>query len=358
MSTEVPDGLQEEINKARMQLREKKPAVYDKLMIFLKKESAGEQKCLYLLDWAFSYECNFSCPHCCAKSFHGSCGNLSFTPEQIRHIADQADGLGVFIINFIGGEPLVWKNLPEIVEALDPARFHLSITTNGWHLTPEMAAQLKRLRIDKVGVSIDSGIAGEHDAFREKPDSFARAVAAVRNAKDAGLRVQISTVATHENIHKEGFHVLLELAKSLDVGLDIQCATVSGGWRGALDVLIDDKDARFLERLRTEHPLLRRDVWPTPGSPGGCPAVKRSLYLIPTGDVLPCLFIHCSLGNVYEQSLSELQDRGLGVRELQEFSGLCLAGEDREFINKYLVQTFDAKRLPVPFAESFGRQIG
>ncbi len=358
MSTEVPDGLQEEIHKARMQLRDKKPAVYDKLMDFLKKEAAGEKKCLYLLDWAFSYECNFSCPHCCARGFNTSCGGLRFTPEQIRHIADQADGLGVFIINLIGGEPLVWKDLPEIVEALNPARFHLSITTNGWHLTPEMARQLKTLGIDKVGVSIDSGIPGDHDAFREKPESYDRAIAAVRNAKEAGLRVQISTVATHDNIHKEGFSVLLELAKSLDVGLDIQCATVSGGWRGALDVLIDDKDALFLEQLRAKYPLLRRDVWPTPGSPGGCPAVKRSLYIIPTGDVLPCLFIHCSLGNIYDEALSELQERGLGVKELREYSGLCLAGEDRGFIHKYLLDTFDAKRLPVPFAESFGKQGG
>jgi len=49
----------------------------------------------------------------------------------------------------IGGEPLIWPDFEKSVSA----RFHISITTNGWMLTPERAKHLAELGIDKVGVS-------------------------------------------------------------------------------------------------------------------------------------------------------------------------------------------------------------
>jgi MoaA/NifB/PqqE/SkfB family radical SAM enzyme len=355
MTEKVPQGLTDEIRKARERLRATKPQAFGKLMTYLNKEADGEQAAMSLVDWTFGFECNFRCPHCCANVFQGNLRQPRMSRDQIREVADQVDELGVFVINLIGGEPLIWKDLDTIVEDLDPTRFHLSLTTNGWHLTPAMADRLVSLGIDKVGISIDSGLAEEHDSFRNRQGSYRRALRGVRNATAKGIRTLISTVVTHQNIHGEGFKRLLNLSKELDVGLDLQCATVSGGWRGVLDVLIDAEDAKFLDSLREEYPLTRRDVWTTPGSKGGCPAVKRSLFIIPSGDVLPCLFIHCSLGNIFEESLEVIHKRGLQVKDLSKFSSLCLAGEDLDFINKYLTKTFDARELPLSFENSFGQ---
>jgi MoaA/NifB/PqqE/SkfB family radical SAM enzyme len=221
-------------------------------------------------------------------------------------------------------------------------------------LTREKAEYLAKVGIDKVGISIDSGFEYEHDRFRGKRGSYRRAIEALKNAKTAGLRTMISAVVTHQNIRSEGFQRLLDLSAEFDVNLDLQCGTVSGGWRGNVDVLIDEKDAEYLESLRAKYPLLRRDVWSVPGSIGGCPAGTRSIYIIPSGDVLPCLFIHVSFGNVSEEPLSVIQKRMLKVKEFREFSTLCFAGEDRGFINNYLSKTFNSKRLPLDYRDVFG----
>lgn len=353
MQNNIPKKLIEDINKSRETLRLKKPKVYKKLINYLEAEKENKNA-LYLLDFAYDFECNFRCPHCCAKIFREIPAQKHMSIENVKVVADQADKAGIFIINLIGGEPLIWRDFDKIMTAINPDRFHISLTTNGWMLDKAKAKYLAEIGIDKIGVSIDSGFESEHDSFRQRPGSYQKTIEAVKNASAAGIRTIISTIVTHQNIRKEGFKKLLELSAGLNVGLDLQCATVSGGWRGNTEVLIDEKDAQYLENLRKEYPLLRRDVWTVPGSQGGCPASTKSLYIIPSGDVLPCLFIHISFGNILKEPLALIQERMLKVKELRKFSSLCLAGEDRKFIELYLSKTFNKKILPLDYREVFG----
>ncbi len=349
----VPDQLKKEINASRERLRRKKPLVFNKLMQYLEKEKQSIEPALSLLDWAYGFECNFRCPHCCADTFRNRKLKTNLSIPEIRNMSEQIDKLGIFIINLIGGEPLVWKNLDEIIAALDAQKFHISLTTNGWLLDQKKAFELAELGVDKVGISIDSGIEAEHDLFRNQKGSYEKTVAAVNNAKRAGIRTMISTVVTHQNIRADGFKRLIDLSLEKDVTLDLQCATVSGGWRGNHDVLIKAEDAAYLEELREKYPLLRRDVWSVPGSVGGCPAVTRSMYIIPTGDVLPCLFVHVSFGNIKEESLEIILERMLKVKEFTTFSDICLAGEDMTFIDKYLSKTYVTDDLPINYKSVF-----
>ena len=67
----------------------------------------------------------------------------------------------------------------------------------------------------------------------------------------------------------------------------------------------------------------------------GCNTVNR-LYITPIGDVLVCPYVHIKIGNVFEQSLKEITEYGFTIKQFSEHSSLCLAGEDTEFIKKYM----------------------
>ena len=350
---DVPDALTQKMQASRMRLRAERPRIYEKLMSYLDGEKHPQNRKMSLIDFAYGFECNFSCEHCCADAFQERFKNQRMSLEQVRNIADQADELGVFVFSLIGGEPLVWPELDDLVKVIDASRFFVSITTNGWLLTADRAKHLASIGVSKVNVSIDSGIPEEHDAFRAKSGSWARAVAAVKNGIAAGLNTQISTVVTHQNMHSQGFRQLADLSEELDVCLDIQVATPTGKWLGNVESLIDAPDAEYMRQLRTRYPLLRRDVFSTPGAMGGCPAVTGSLYIISSGEVLPCLFIHISLGNVLEEPLAVIRQRGLRIRELREFSSVCLAGEKCEFFTKYMTKTFHAELFPLSYEEGF-----
>ncbi len=348
---DVPLELTEKMLASRERLRRERPRVHQKLMRYLEAEKQPGQRQLSLIDFAYGFECNFTCTHCCADIFQKRYHNQRMPWEQVKHLVEQADELGVFVFSLIGGEPLVWPELDDLIALIDPARFLITLTTNGWLLSAERAAHLARLGVSKINVSLDSGFPEEHDAFRMKPGSYARALAAIENGLAAGLNVQISTVVTHQNLHGEGFQRLLDLAQRLGVSLDLQVATPVGKWLGNQTALIDAHDAEYMRQLRTRYPLLRRDLFSTPGALGGCPAVTGSLYIIATGEVLPCLFIHLSLGNVLNEPLAAIRQRGLGVDELREFSSVCLAGEKCAFFDTYMVPTFKASTFPLSFED-------
>ena len=71
------------------------------------------------------------------------------------------------------------------------------------------------------------------------------------------------------------------------------------------------------------------------------------------GDVMPCPYIHVSLGNFFEEPLKEIIARGMKIKYFGKYCGTCLIAEDRGFIDKYVVKKIYGKELPVPYTEVF-----
>ena len=84
----------------------------------------------------------------------------------------------------------------------------------------------------------------------------------------------------------------------------------------------------------------------------GCIAVKRMVSLTKYGDVMPCPYIHTSLGNFFKEPLRNIIERGMNIKYFGKYVDTCLIAEDRKFINDYIVKMYD-KPLPVPCSEIF-----
>jgi len=268
----------------------------------------------------------------------------------IRH---QADDLGVFAIGIQGGEPLIWNDLPDLLQEMQTERFNVSLVTNGLLLDTEKAKELKDLGVDRMCISIDSGIAEEHDGFRNYPGAFSKAIEGIESCIQVGLTPHIHTVVTHESLYSEGFDRIRNYAKKMNLGISILIAVPAGNWRGRTDLLINENDAKYIQKLHEDYPLLRRDITPVNNVDTGCRAVTYAIYITGTGEVLPCPFLHFTLGNVFEEKLSTILAKGHRVREFSEYHPKCLAGEDREFIEKYISKTFTCENLPMKVEDVF-----
>ena len=80
--------------------------------------------------------------------------------------------------------------------------------------------------------------------------------------------------------------------------------------------------------------------------------LKKILEITKYGDVMPCVFMHISLGNVFDDKLKDIIDRGLSIKYFHDSSPVCLSGVDRNFISKYMSR-FYGKPLPVSYTEIF-----
>jgi MoaA/NifB/PqqE/SkfB family radical SAM enzyme len=293
------------------------------------------------------------CQHCTAARFAKK--ERKLTPSDLKKLSDEADALGLCQFCLSGGEPLIFKDLDEVIKAMQPDKFHLAMSTNGHFMTPEMARHLKTLGVDKVKISLDDYDEKRHNENRNSEGAYQKAINAMLNAKAAGLSVVIQTVVTHQNCRTDRLIQMAKFAQENDFTVDVLVARATGTWEGKHEVLIDEADAEFLRKAHEQYPVLHRDTFPSYGINKGCGCVDSTLHVTQYGDVTPCVYIPIAMGNIFEESLADIIKRGQSIKCFQKYSSLCLSGEDREFINKYMSKSY-GKPLPINWTEAFDEE--
>jgi cyclic pyranopterin phosphate synthase len=133
--------------------------------------------------------CNLRCTYCMpADGLDWLAGEQLLTPAELTRLLRVAvTKLGITSVRFTGGEPLVAKNLEDIVAAtaaLRP-RPEITLTTNGIGLA-KRAAKLKQAGLDRINVSLDTVDAARFSRITRR-DRLPDVLAGLQAAKAAGL---------------------------------------------------------------------------------------------------------------------------------------------------------------------------
>ncbi len=302
----------------------------------------------------YSNACNFKCQQCFTESpIFPVKGTL--TVESVKTLSDQADEMGMFEVIIEGGEPLIIPELFEIIGAIGSERFNIGITTNGYLLDELMAQRLSEAGVARIIVSLDSTEAKIHDEFRGVQGAYAHALKALQNAKKEGMSVSVNFLVGHYNAQSKEIEDICEFCEKNGYQLGLIVATPTGNWRGHYDVMLDDNDSNRLQLLRKKYRNIWRDIWPlidtTREKVSGCLAVNRP-YINPYGEVLPCSYLHMTLGNVLEKPFKEILDEGFKIKHFSCYQKKCYAGEDELFVKKYLNKEMSILK-PVSITEIF-----
>jgi radical SAM protein with 4Fe4S-binding SPASM domain len=314
--------------------------------------------------WNITDRCNLSCTHCYNKSGPGrtSEGELT-TAEAIAVIDDLAD-MGVPLILFTGGEPLMREDLWELARHARSRGLKMALSTNGTLITPEVARKINECGIEYAGISLDGARAETHDRFRNLPGAFDKSRAAFAACRQAGLRCGVRVTLTKENCTE--LEALVDLALALGASRFCLYWLVPTG-RGsdsyarlqlesnevtkALDLLYrkaKETDPARMEFLTVDSPQdcvhllgsMERD-----GSEdladarqlleslkGGCSAGTRVANIDTKGNVWPCQFARSPeflVGNVRDRPFSSLwadqENKTLALFRMKEtsFGGRC-----------------------------------
>ena len=312
------------------------------------------------IDLAIDYTCNLKCKHCFASRFNIQ-KKRKMNIEDYRKLRKQCEKLGVLHINFQGGEPLIYKELNEIISAFSWGnKFFLSLTTNGIFATRQRLHELKSLGIDQIVLSIDTIDPQEHDRFRGVKGTFDAAWQALENAQKEGLNVSVNVCLNHKNITTAaGVVGLLERLCSRGIRVNPIFAAAVGRWQDCLDVLLTEEDIAFYNKLHNKFNNLQRDVdasWVQQG----CSAIREQIYITPYGDIMPCPFIHVTVGNLFEQDLHTIISKAMNITFFKKYNKKCWVSEERDFIKKYNLYLSRALEIPIHIndcLELFSKQI-
>ena len=215
--------------------------------------------------WQVTYNCNYGCSFC-------TYWKNDFKPHEESSLEDFATGagklseLGSLIVSLAGGEPMLRRDIHQIVDVI--ARDHFPyLTTSGSGMTTKRARQLWEAGLWGCSVSIDYADPDKHAEHRGVKFAFERAIKAIEQLMEARTdlsyqRVQIISVLTDDNLDE--MPRLCELARELGVYWQVQPYSVmkTGNerqrhLRGATDVLMDLK-RRYPETFHTNRLYLER----------------------------------------------------------------------------------------------------
>ena len=287
-----------------------------------------------------TYKCNLQCKMC--PFWQRPSGDSSI--EQEKAILRQIYASGVCGIAFEGGEPLLRKDLAEILAFSRSLPLHTSLVTNG---------TLLESRIDKIApfingavyVSLD-GLEKTHDTIRGVNGCFRKAVRGIMASREK-VSVTINTTIMAENIHE--IEDLVKLANELDVVISVAVAHEYGQAKASAAA------SREIREIAGKLAKMKKSGYPIINSPSYFKVIAKeknwtcnpwvSVNVSPEGNlVLPCY-----VRNEYASSVSVFETdiktaiSGFDWKETQNCQNcslhcyvepsLVLSGDFRTFLN-------------------------
>ena len=153
------------------------------------------------VSWQITRDCDLCCLHCCTESAPGKRLPDELDADEAMALADQIVRNEVPYVMLCGGEPLVAPHFFALAEILGKGGVQLKIETNGQRFDAAVAERLARLPVRSVQISLDGDTPDVYE--RQRPGgSLAKAHAACRAVRAAGLPLEITFAPTQLNIHQ------------------------------------------------------------------------------------------------------------------------------------------------------------
>jgi radical SAM protein with 4Fe4S-binding SPASM domain len=157
--------------------------------VCLFRNSGGTPRVL----WEITSRCNLRCRHC-----YISKGERELPWPEVKQIADSLSNLGIEEVILSGGEPLLRRDIFEIVDYLHKLGHGVDVCTNGTLLTDDAARELSHY-LSEISVSLDGCNSWLYERMRGETESFSNVVQGIEALGNYGCEVHIITVVTAIN---------------------------------------------------------------------------------------------------------------------------------------------------------------
>lgn len=159
--------------------------------------------------WAVTSKCNLNCTHCYQPKTQK---DLS-TPD-MKRIIDKIAEMGTNIIALSGGEPLLRKDIFDLISYIHDKGLLVYLASNGSLIDEETAMKLKNIGLDYIQISLD-GSKKTHEKIRNAEGLWEKTIDGVRKSIAANIYTSIGTTVMRANYLEIPY--LLDKCKELGV---------------------------------------------------------------------------------------------------------------------------------------------
>src|SRR5687767_11921647 len=329
----------------------------------------------YVVSWNLTYRCNLACEHCYLDAGGTpQVGTENFADrselgtEECFGVIDQIAAFAPECVTILtGGEPLLRRDIIEIVRRASERGLWVVVGTNGVSITENLARRLAEAGARGLSLSLDALDPDRHDRFRNVRGAWRNTVEGAEILHSTGLPFIVQTTA--------GSHNLGELDAIADFAHDRLAAKVwnlyflvpTGRGQFVSDITPTQYDEVLASLYRIQRKYDRRmlvnakcaphyiktvleksgdgtapesagGASPAPAFPGsspirtysggagGCPAGTHYMGIRPNGDVTPCPYLPVFAGNLRSSPLADLwtsSELFTGIRRRTSLGGRC-----------------------------------
>ncbi|MDI6703717.1 MAG: putative heme d1 biosynthesis radical SAM protein NirJ2 [bacterium] len=295
-----------------------------------------------LISWNTTWVCNLRCRHCYRDAGKKAKDELSTSEGKL--LLEEIGGSGFKRIVFSGGEPLLRKDIYELVRYAKDLGLDSVFGTNGTLISPEVARMLKLAGATRIGISLDSLRENIHDDFRQVKGAYRKAISGMKSCKMVGLEFQIHTTVMEfnydeieeisnfsERIGAEAYHIffLIPTGRARDYQYSKRGVQQWAKMYESLlqRILIKQKEID-IELKPTCAPQFVRQALQM-NIPirfkKGCLAGISYCCILPNGDVHPCPYLPINAGNIREKGFKEIWEEADILLKLRSrnYKGKC-----------------------------------
>ncbi len=212
----------------------------------LKQKLKGNKRYPLVLMLEPLYRCNLACAGCGKIDYPDHILNQRLSVEECIEAAEEC---GAPMVSIPGGEPLLHKEIDQIVEGLIARKKFVYLCTNALLLDKNID-RFKPSKYLTFSIHLD-GLEKHHDEAVDRPGTFAIAVKAIKNAKDRGFRVNVNCTLFDQMTAEEA----AEFFDFCTNELGVEGITVSPGYAYERA----PQQQKFLNRQKTK--TLFRDIF-------------------------------------------------------------------------------------------------
>ncbi|PHJ40076.1 pyrroloquinoline quinone biosynthesis protein PqqE [Vibrio sp. PID17_43] len=148
-----------------------------------------------------TYQCPLHCAYCSNPTDLGDKAN-ELNTQQWFSVLEQARKLGSVQLGFSGGEPLLRKDLEQLVERGRSLGFYTNLITSGIGLTDKRIKRLKEAGLDHIQISFQAADPELNDAIAGRGNAFEQKKKMAELVKAQGYPMVLNFVISKQNIQQ------------------------------------------------------------------------------------------------------------------------------------------------------------
>lgn len=254
-----------------------------------------------------TYRCNERCTHCYIEDFKDDPKKI-LSLEQWKKVLKELREGGTLYLILMGGEPTLSPYFFDVAREGQGLGFHVAMISNGLKIREaQYAKKMYQSGLRMVTFSLYSLDPVIHDTMTQVPGSHSRLMKAIQWCHDVGIRVTLNGLLTEAN--SRGIFELYDWAaeQGYELKVDPNVTPKLNGDKYPTQFRASEETLRWFYRERAKR--WRQSV-PSPTMEADsayiCNAAKGKCAVNPYGELLPCIEIRESFGNLAHQSFDEI----------------------------------------------------